>query len=217
MRWVLVQLRHQRCSSLKELNRSLCTRLTDLNQRPFRKLPGSRASALAEMDQPVLRHLPELAYEYVEWKVATVGVDYHVTVNGYYYSVPCQHARAQVDVGMTRTTVEVSQHGQRIASHAQCAFKGRHTTVATHMSPAHREVPGCDAQTLTARAEAVGPRCTVLVERLLGQRQHLQQAFRSCLGVLLLGQKYCIRRLEATCARAFKHGAVSWENIQAIL
>ena len=128
-----------------------------------------------------------------------------------------QHARAQVRVRITRTTVEVFQRGQRIASHLLCAFKGRHTTVATHMPPAHREVAGWNAQTLTARAEAVGPRCAVLVERLLGQRQHPQQAFRSCLGVLSLGQKYGAGRLEAACARALKHSAVSWKSVQAIL
>ena len=118
---------------------------------------------------------------------------------------------------ITRTTVEVYQRGQRIASHIQCAFKGRHTTIAANMPPAHREVAGWNAQTLTARAEAVGPRCAVLVERLLGQRQHAQQAFRSCLGVLSLGQKYGVERLEAACARALKHSAVSWKSVQAIL
>ncbi|PHV04079.1 hypothetical protein CSQ96_27590 [Janthinobacterium sp. BJB412] len=201
-RWVLARLRHQRFFSLNELNRSLRTLLTDLNQRPFNKLPGSRASAFAEMDQPALRALPEQHYEYAEWKVARVGVDYHVEVDGHYYSVPCQHSRAQMDVRMTRSTVEVFLRGQRIASHAQCAFKRRHTTVAAHMPPAHREVAGWNAQTLTARAEAGGPRCALLMERLLRQRQHLQQAFRSCLGVLSLGQKYGIGRLEAACARA---------------
>jgi hypothetical protein len=69
-RWVLARLRHQRFFSLNELNRSLRTLLVDLNQRPFKKLPGSRASAFADMDQPALRALPLRAYEYAEWKLA---------------------------------------------------------------------------------------------------------------------------------------------------
>jgi transposase len=191
--------------------------LHDLNQRPFKKLPGSRASAFAEMDQPALQALPMLRYEYAEWKVARVGVDYHVEVDGHYYSVPCQHARAEVDVRVTKTTVELFQRGRRIASHLYCAFKGRHTTIDAHMPAAHREVAGWNADTLTTRAVAVGPRCAVLVERLLHQRRHPQQAFRSCLGVLALGQKYGVTRLEAACARALKHSAVSWKSVQAIL
>lgn len=70
--------------------------------------------------------LPEPGYEYAEWKVARVGFDYHVEVGAHYYLVPCQHVHAQVAARMTRTTVEVSQCSQRIASHAQCAFQGRH-------------------------------------------------------------------------------------------
>lgn len=216
-RWVLARLRHQRFFSLNELNRALRTLLLDLNQRPFKKLPGCRASAFAEMDQPALRPLPQQRYEYAEWKVARVGVDYHVEIDGHYYSVPCQHARAQVAVRVTKATVEVFQRGQRIASHAYCTFKGRHTTIETHMPTAHREVAGWNATTLTARAAAIGPRCAVLVERLLHQRRHPQQAYRSCLGVLSLGQQYGVERLEAACARALKYSAVSWKSVQAIL
>ncbi len=117
-RWVLARLRHQRFFSLNELNRALRTLLADVNQRPFKKLPGCRASAFAEMDQPALRPLPQRRYEYAEWKVARVGIDYHVEIDGHYYSVPCQHARAQVDVRVTKMTVEIFQRGQRIASQA---------------------------------------------------------------------------------------------------
>lgn len=95
--------------------------------------------------------------------MARVGVDYHVEVAGHYHSVPCQHARAQVDVRVTRTTVEVFQRGQRIASHVQCAFRGRHMTVAAQMPAAHPEVADWNAPTLKARAEAVGraARCSL--------------------------------------------------------
>lgn len=125
-----------------------------------------------------MQALPEPGYEYAEWKVMRVGVDYNVEVAGHDYSVPCQHARTQVDVRVTRTTVEVFQRGQRIASHAQCAVKGRHTTVAPHISAAHREVAGWNAQTLAAQAESAGPRCALLIQRLPGQRQHPQQTLR---------------------------------------
>lgn len=216
-RWVLARLRHQRFFSLNELNRELKVLLADLNSRPFKKLPGCRASAFAEMDRPALRPLPVERYEYADWKEARVGVDYHVEYDGHYYSVPCQHARVEVRVRATQNTVEVFLRGLRIASHARCAFKGRHTTIDAHMPAAHREVAGWTAETLTGRATAIGPRCAVLVERLLHQRRHPQQAFRSCLGVLSLAQKYGVARLEAACARALKYNAVSWSSLQSIL
>jgi transposase len=216
-RWVLARLRHQRFFSLNELNRMLSTLLADLNQRPFKKLPGSRASAFAEMDQPALRALPLKAYEYAEWKLARVGVDYHVEVDGHYYSVPCQHARQQVDVRLTAATVEVFHRGQRLASHARSAFKSRHTTIDAHMPPAHRAMAGVNANSLRSQAAAIGERTEAFVERLLHQRRHPQQAFRSCLGVLQLGRQFGTQRLEAACARALKHNAVSWKSLQSIL
>ncbi|MYM92695.1 hypothetical protein [Duganella vulcania] len=51
------------------------------------------------------------------------------------------------------------------------------------------------AVTLTARAEGVGPRCAVLLGWLLSRRRHPRQAYRSCLGVLSLAQRYGIEWL----------------------
>ena len=216
-RWVLARLRHQRFFSLNELNRALRDLLTDLNQRPFKKLPGSRASAFAAMDQPVLRALPIKTYEYAEWKLARVGPDYHVEADGHYYSVPSEHARQKVDVRMTSATVEIFYRGSRLSSHLRSAFKGRHTTINEHMPPAHRAMAGVNAESLRSQAIAVGPCTEILVERLLHQRRHPQQAFRSCLGVLQLGRQFGNARLEAACARALKHNAVSWKSLQSIL
>ena len=131
--------------------------------------------------------------------------------------MPCKYARQQVDVRTTATTVEVFHRGTRLASHLHCTFKGRHTTIDAHMPPAHRAVAGVSAETLRGQAAAIGPRTEVLVERLLQQRRHPQQAFRSCLGVLRLGQEFGSLRLEAAFVRALKHNAVSWKSVQSIL
>ena len=77
-RWVLARLRHQRFFSLGELNRHITELMQALNRRPFKKLPGCRESAFAEMDRPALCPLPETRYEFAEWKVVTVGIDYHI-------------------------------------------------------------------------------------------------------------------------------------------
>ena len=131
--------------------------------------------------------------------------------------MPCQHARQQVDVRLTDATVEMFQRGVRLSSHLRSTFKGRHTTTDDHMPPAHRAMAGVSAESLRSLAAAIGPRTETLVERLLHQRRHPQQAFRSCLGVLQLGRQFGSARLEAACARALKHNAVSWKSLQSIL
>lgn len=113
------RVRHQRIFSLCELNRSIAELMTALNKRPFKKLPGCRLSAFAELDHPALRPLPAMRYEIAEWKVLKVGIDYHVELIGHYYSVPYRFAREKVDSRLTATTVELFHRGTRIASHVR--------------------------------------------------------------------------------------------------
>lgn len=87
-RWILARLRSQRFFSLAELNGAIRPLLRDLNARPFKKLPGSRQSVFEALDRPALKPLPVTRYELAEWKVATVGIDYHVELERHYYSVP---------------------------------------------------------------------------------------------------------------------------------
>ncbi|MDR6495280.1 hypothetical protein J2797_005196 [Paraburkholderia terricola] len=108
-----------------------------MNNRPFKKLPGSRRSVFDEIDRPALRPLPEQPYQYAEWKVARIGPDYHVELDQHYYSVPYRYAREQVDVRHTTNTVEIFHRGQRIAAHGKSARRRYHTTIDAHMPPEH--------------------------------------------------------------------------------
>jgi len=97
-RWILARLRNRRFFSLGELNAAIGLLLVDLNQRPFKKLPGCRRSAFEALDAPVLRPLPATRYVIGRWKAAKVNVDYHVEFEGYYYSVPHRLVGAKIDV-----------------------------------------------------------------------------------------------------------------------
>lgn len=44
--------------SLAELNHCIPTLVTELNERPFKKLPGNRREAFGRLDKTVLRPLP---------------------------------------------------------------------------------------------------------------------------------------------------------------
>ena len=138
-RWILARLRHQTFFSLFDLNLMIRTLLTDLNTRPFKKLPGSRRSQFEALDLPALSPLPPQAYEYAEWKRARVGVDYHVEVDGHYYSVPHSLVKRQLEVRLTATTIEVFHASRRVASHVRSALRGSHSTQADHMPKAHRD------------------------------------------------------------------------------
>ena len=50
-------------------------------------------------------------------------------------------------------------------------------------------------------AQTIGPHTAQLVQALMESRQHPQQAYRSCLGILSLARKYTSRQLETVCQR----------------
>jgi len=103
---ILAPLRRRTFFSLMELNEAIQWLLIQYNERPFQKLPGSRRSLFLSLDKPALKPLPEQRYEYAEWFKARVNIDYHVAVDGHYYSVPYQLVRQEVEVRLTATIVE---------------------------------------------------------------------------------------------------------------
>lgn len=216
-RWILARLRNQRFFSLEEANRAIAVLLADLNQRPFKKLPGCRHSAFVELDRPALKALPADRYQFAEWKIARVGIDYHVEITGHYYSVPYRFARQEVDVRFTAATVEIFHRGSRIAAHARSLFKGRHTTLDAHMTPAHQQVAGWNAKRLLDWAQKVGPDTHATVQSMLRSRKHPQQSYRACLGVLRMGRDYGNPRLEAACSRALALNAANYRSVSSIL
>lgn len=216
-RWILARLRHQGFFSLSELNAAIRTLLQALNERPFKKLPGCRKTLFEQLDRPAMIPLPAARYTYAEWKKALVHIDYHVEVDGHYYSVPYQLVKQELEVRLSAQTVELLYRGTRVASHRRSHLKGRHTTVAEHMPQAHRQYASWTPERLVRWAEKSGPATATLISTILASRKHPQQGFRSCLGVMRLGKVYTDQRLEAACQRALALGAVSFKSVQSIL
>jgi transposase len=123
-RWILARLRNQRFFSLEEANRAISALLADLNRHPFKKMPGCRYSVFVELDRPALKALPADRYQFAEWKIARVGIDYPVEIAGHYYSAPYRFARQEVDVRFTATTVEIFHRGSRIPPMPEVCSKG---------------------------------------------------------------------------------------------
>ncbi len=216
-RQILARLRNHCFFSLTELNRALWRLLENYNRRPFQKLEGSRSSLFETVEQPALQPLPQQAYEYGEWKKARVNIDYHIAVDGHFYSVPYQLVKEQVDVRATATTIEVFHRHKRIASHFRGRHKNGYTTVKEHMPEAHRQYAEWTPERLVRWAQKTGGKTATLIESILASRPHPQQGFRACLGIMRLGKLYGQDRLEAACARALAIKATSFKSVESIL
>ncbi|MCC6153747.1 MAG: IS21 family transposase [Candidatus Hydrogenedentes bacterium] len=216
-RQILAPLRHRTFFSLHELNQALWDLLEKYNERPFQKLEGSRRSLFESLDKPALKPLPLESYEYAEWKQATVNIDYHIDADGHYYSVPHALARQRVDVRMTIMAVEIFHNGKRIASHLRSHQKGRHTTIPGHMPERHQAHHGWTPERIFNWAHKYGDATAEIVERIIESRAHPQLGYRSCLGLLRLGEHFGAERLEAACVRALAIQSPSYQSVKSIL
>lgn len=216
-RWILAALRQRQFFSLAEVNAAIAELLERLNTRAFRKLPGSRRELFETLERPALKPLPSTPYEYAEWKKVRVHIDYHVELDGHYYSVPYALVRQALEARLTATTVECFHRGTRVASHPRSAVKGHHTTLAEHMPRAHRHYADWTPQRLIAWAERSGAATATVVRTLMERRAHPQQGYRSALGILRLGKEYGAERLEAACRRALHLGTLSYRSLESIL
>lgn len=216
-RWILARLRHHRFASVYEVDRAISGLLPSLNDRPFQKLPGSRASVFAEIDRPALMPLPSSRYELARFKTAKVHIDYHVQVEHHYYSVPHALVGQQLDVRLTKHAVELLLRGSRVACHARSSKRGGYTTVAEHMPAAHRAHLEWTPSRLIEWGNRIGMATGAVVTRLLQERRHPQHGYRACLGMLSLAKRFGNDRLEAACELALRIGAFQVRHVREVL
>jgi transposase len=216
-RWILARLRHRRFFSLRELNQAIAELLTDLNLRPFKKLPGCRRSAFEQLDAPALRPLPAVRFVISHWKTAKVNIDYHVEFEGHYYSVPHRLVGAKIDVRVTGSLLECFAANQRVAGHAVSAVRGGFSTTPEHMPASHRAHLEWTPAKLVEWGQRIGVSTAAVVTWQLEHRPHPEQGYRACLGLLALVRRYSAERLEAACTRAMAIRAPHLRSVTNIL
>ncbi|NLS29121.1 IS21 family transposase ISPpu7 [Sphingomonas sp. S2M10] len=217
-RWVLGRLRNRVFYSLAELNAGIAECLTDLNEtRILRQFGRTRRQLFEEVDAPNLKPLPAEPWIHAQWKRCRVGLDYHIAVDHHHYSVPHRFARREVEARFTARTVEIFLGGERIAVHMRGSGNGWHTTVPEHMPSSHRRYLEWTPAKIRDEAARIGPMLSLLVERIINDRPHPEQGYRSCLGIIGLAKRFGADRLEAAAVRALEIQARNYPSVKSIL
>jgi transposase len=188
-----------------------------LNEKPFQKLPGCRASAFVAMDKPELKKMPQEAYHYRKYKAARAGIDYHVVLQEHYYSVPHKYCGELIDLWFNQHTVECYFEGERIAMHLYSNLAGKQSTISHHMPKRHRIHTEQSKERYLRWANQVGTCTHIVVKKILDEKPHPEQAYRSCLGILKLAKRYGESRLEQACSYGVHQGAYSRKSVLSIL
>jgi len=217
-RWILARLRKERFFSLQELNARIAELLEELNSRPMKKYGGlSRRELFERVERAALRPLPAEHFEPSEWSHDHVGADYHVNVEGHFYSVPWELSHEHVDVRLTATMVEMFAGLRRIAAHVRSDEVGGHTTLREHMHPRHRFWADKDPEQMRQWGQRVGPYTETMVRALFDANFNREAAFRSVWGLRSLADSYDEADIERACERALAYGGRSYKTVERIL
>ena len=216
-RWIIAVLRKRRFYSLEELNAAILELLKLLNAKPFQKLPGSRLTVFQNLDKPAALVLPSHRYVYAEVVKVRVNIDYHVSLDDHFYSVPFQLRGEQIRARMTAATIEILHKNRRIHTHARSYRKGDFTTVLEHMPKAHRAHVEWTPSRIIDWAARTGPNTAGLVQAIITERPHPEQGYRAALGIIRLSTRFGKDRLEAACGRALAFGAHRYRYVKSIL
>ena len=205
--------------TLEELNASILLALDEHNNLPMKGRNYSRRQQFEEIERCALLPLPLLRYEIKKHLYVTVAKNGHVSLNAdkHYYSVPYRFIGKKVKLMYSRQTVEIFYNYDRIALHKRIKSPYNYTTEKEHMASSHQFVSDWTPEKFLSWAEAIHEDVKLYILKILGRKQHPEQAYKSCVGILSFGKKVGNERLTNACQRALGYGMYNYKTIQNIL
>lgn len=213
---IFAKLRNQTFFSLLELNEAIWIELEEVNNAPFQRRDISRRQLFNEIEKTELRALPKERYEIRRYQVSKVEFHHHIYLkeDKHYYSVPYQYTGQKAKTIYTNRNVEVYVNNVCIALHKRDRRPYEYTTEKSHMPAEHQFVDGWNTDRFVKWASKIGGSVEVFIRRLLDSKEHPQQAFKSCMGVLQLSKGYKPDELEIVCGRALDFNTISLKFIR---
>jgi len=216
---IIAKLRNRKFFSINSMNIAIWDELDKFNRNPFQKKDGSRCSVFEEEELPFLQPLPVHPYEFAQWKTATVQLNYHVAIDFQNYSVPYEYVRKKADIRYTKSSIEIYYRDNRVCSHKRLyGRKGQYSTSVDHMPANHKLYSEWDSVRFLKWASSIGNSTKQVVQKILDSYRVEEQAYKGCLSLLKLADKYKPERLEQACAVALTRiPSPRYKNIRLIL
>lgn len=216
---IYAPLRKQVYSSLSELNAAIWAALEVHNNQLLRGRNYSRRLQFEEIERGTLSALPMLRYEFKKQSHATVMKNGHVnlSIDKHYYSVPYRFIGKKVKLLFSGTVVEIYYRYERIALHKRVKSPYNYSTDKEHLASTHRFLTEWTPDKFVEWASSIHDDVRLYILKILDRKQHPEQAYRSCIGILSFAKKAGEQRLISACQRALSYGIYSYKIIQMIL
>jgi len=218
--WIFARLRNCVFHGLVELNGAIRPLLDSYNDKPMQKIKLSRNGLFNEYEKSALNPLPNEKYAIRHYKSLKAQFNYHIYLSedDHYYSLPYRYRGKQITVLYTSQVIELLYQNRRIAFHKRIADpQNRYTTLKEHMPPTHQFISDWNPQRFINWAQSIGEYVKLVVEHLLAQPQHPEQAYKVCMGILHLEKRYSKERVNKACQRAIHFHHYSYKAIKNIL
>ena len=221
-RWILARLRHRVFFSIDELNAAINELLPLYRNKKIKRLGVSRQEFFDTIDKPALKPLPAQAYEYKEFKLLKVSIDYHIQLDFAYYSVPYQLVGQKVEVWYGTNSVSIYFQGKEVATHPRLHRRGAYSTQSFHMSSAHKKYLEWSPGRIMNWGLTIGKETSRLLQTILKQKPHPEMGYRTCLGIMREFEKakesgISEENLDAISAFALRYGRFRLKQIQTLL
>lgn len=218
-RRIYANLKETKFYSLEELNQTIWTLLDIHNNKKLTGRPYSRFELFIEDEKHELQPLPQERFEIKYHSVATVMQNGHVQLSQdkNYYSVPYQYLKKKVKLLYTKSTVEIYFKYNRIATHSRNPKPYIYTTNPEHLASTHQFVSEWSAFRFIEWANSIDPSVGEYIMQIIDSRNHPEQAYKSCLGILSFEKKLGAERLINACKRALDFKIYNFKTIQNIL
>jgi hypothetical protein len=148
--------------------------------------------------------------------------NYHVILgeDRHLYSVPHTLIGKKLRIVYDTDIVEISQDYQRVALHRRSYKPYDYTTNPAHMPDAHKsyhEQMGWDKEYFLNQAAKIGQYTVQYMQRMMDSKQHKEQAYLGCVGILSLAGSNPLQRVEAACRLALQSCSTFYKTIANIL
>jgi transposase len=216
---IYAAIRNNVYHSIETLNEAIWEQLEIHNNSKLKGREYSRRAQFDEIEKQALKPLPAMRYELKQQLMATVPKNNYVclTPDKHYYSVPYQFIGKRVKVIFSKSRVDIYFDYNLIASHKRIKSPYNHTTVPEHLASTHKFVNDWNPERFTTWAESIGPETKLMIINILKKKQHPEQAYKSCLGVLGMAKKVGNERLNNACKRALTFNTYHYMAVQSIL
>ena len=166
-----------------------------------------------------LNKLPDKKYEIKEYVRLTVNKNCHIYLSAdkHYYSVPYKYIGIKVQAIYTKSHVEIYLNYSRIAFHKRDYSLYQYSTHKEHLPSHHRFVSDWNPDKFISWASGYGKETEQYVRKVLESKQHPEQAYKSCIGILSCGKKHGPSRLNNACKRGIYYNSFSYITIKNIL